>query len=117
MGAEQVAAANPFTFGYVLNTPEGSSGNKQLSALVTLGSGETAVQITAKPDPLIVTQLTTHFADVDRNLPISLLELTRVIELYNTRTGQYRLANWHRGRLRPRILSRILRRCLGISHS
>ena len=81
---------SPFTFDYVLNTPEGSAGEKQLSALVTLGSGETAVQITAKPDPLIVPQLTTHSADVDRNLRISLLELTRVIELYNTRRGTVR---------------------------
>ena len=90
MGAEQVAAASAFTFGYVLNTPEGSAGDKQLSALVTLGFGETAVQITAKPDPLIVPQLTTHSADVDRNLRISLLELTRVIELYSTRNGTTR---------------------------
>ncbi len=81
---------SPFTFDYVLNTPEGSAGEKQLSALVTLGSGETAVQITAKPDPLIVPQLTTHSADVDRNMRISLMELTRVIELYNTRTGTTR---------------------------
>ena len=67
-----------------------------MSALVSLQNGETAVQITAKPDPLIVPQLVAHSADVDRNLKISLLELTRVIELYNyrsgtTRTGQYKL--------------------------
>jgi Immunoglobulin I-set domain len=82
--------ASPFTFGYVLNTPEGSAGDKQVSALVSLQNGETAVQITAKPDPLIVPQLVAHSADVDRNLKISLLELTRVIELYNTRNGTTR---------------------------
>jgi len=48
------------------------------------------VQITAKPDPLIVPQLVAHSADVDRNMRISLLELTRVIELYNTRNGTTR---------------------------
>lgn len=65
-------------------------GGQAALGLVTLCSGETAVQITAKPDPLIVPQLTTYSADVDRNLRISLLELTRVIKLYKTRTGTTR---------------------------
>ena len=61
-----------------------------MSALVSLQNGDTAVQITAKPDPLIVPQLVAHSADVDRNMRISLMELTRVIELYNTRNGTTR---------------------------
>lgn len=49
-----------------------------------------AYQVLAKPDPLNVSQVTTHSADTDRNYRISLLELTRVIELYNTRNGTTR---------------------------
>jgi hypothetical protein len=45
------------------------------------------VQLLGKPSPLNVIQVTTHTGDVDRNFRISLLELTRVIELYNTRNG------------------------------
>jgi len=81
---------SPFTFEYVLNTPAGSSGDRQVSALVTLRQGETGTQLTAKPDPLLVVEVVAHSADVDRNLRISLLELTRVIELYNTRSGMTR---------------------------
>jgi hypothetical protein len=81
---------SPFTFEYVLNTPAGSSGDRQVSALVTLRQAGTSTQVTAKPDPLQVVELVAHSADVDRNLRISLVELTRVIELYNTRSGPTR---------------------------
>lgn len=81
---------SPFAFGYVLNVPPASAGDKQLAALVTVGSGETSLQVTAKPDPLLVAQIAAHSADADRNLRLSLPELTRVIELYNTRNGATR---------------------------
>ena len=50
----------------------------------------------AKPDPLVVRSQVAHSADTNRDFQISLMELTRVIELYNyrsgsIRTGQYRL--------------------------
>jgi hypothetical protein len=82
--------ASPFSFACVLNTPQTPLGEKQLSALVTVGPAETPLQATVKPDPLIVPQLVVHSADFDRNLRISLLELTRVIEIYNTRNGSSR---------------------------
>jgi hypothetical protein len=44
-------------------------------------------QTVGKPDPLVVPQITNHTADTDNNWRIGLLELTRVIELYNTRNG------------------------------
>jgi hypothetical protein len=52
------------------------------------------IQFLARPDPLSVSPLLVHAADLDANFRIGLLELTRVIELYNTRhssgrTGAY----------------------------
>jgi len=49
----------------------------------------------ARPDPLVVRNVSFHDADSNRDGRINLLELTRVIELYNyrsgtTRTGQYK---------------------------
>jgi len=68
-----------------------------LSALVELGTGDAKAQITAKPEPLTVPLLALHSADTDSNNQINLFELTRVIELYNTRrggdrTGRYAVA-------------------------
>jgi hypothetical protein len=42
------------------------------------------------PDPLPLPSAQRHSADTNRDLLLSLLELTRVIELYNTRNGQVR---------------------------
>lgn len=54
-------------------------------------SGATgAQQILVSPDPLILPFLDYHSADISRDFRISLLELTRVIELYNTRNGTTR---------------------------
>ena len=43
-----------------------------------------------KPDPLTVSAALYHSADTGRDLRIGLVELTRVIELYNTRIGTAR---------------------------
>lgn len=52
------------------------------------------------PDPsrataTVVTLAGYHAADSDRNGRMSLLELTRVIELYNTRVGTVRTGAYH----------------------
>jgi hypothetical protein len=78
---------SPVTFTYTLNVPASSTGDKPLSSLVVYREGGGVVQLLGKPSPLNVIQVTTHTGDVDRNFRISLLELTRVIELYNTRNG------------------------------
>ena len=75
--------------------PAGQSGLQELVALVGVSNG-TSLQFLATPDPLSVPPVMTHGADTDQNYHISLLELTRVIELYNVRngtvrTGAYRL--------------------------
>ena len=84
--------AGPRTFTYTLNVPAGQSGNQTLAGLVSLRlQGLSAdVPILAQPDPLVVSPATTHSADTDRNFRFHLNELTRVIELYNTRSGTVR---------------------------
>ena len=48
----------------------------------------------ATPSPLLVAQITTHTADTNADFRISLVELTRVIELYNTRIGTTRTGRY-----------------------
>jgi hypothetical protein len=83
--------ASPVTFTYTLNVPANAFGSQELAALAIVQLGGDPLHILAKPDPLIVTQvLLQHSADTDRDWKLSLLELTRVIALYNTRNGTVR---------------------------
>jgi alpha-tubulin suppressor-like RCC1 family protein len=87
---------SPVTFTYGLQVPGTVVGDQTLAALVIFRAAGAAAQITAKPDPLVLTQVALHSADTDRNFRIGLLELTRMIELFNTRnstnrTGAYRV--------------------------
>ena len=83
--------AGPFTFTYTLNVPADATGEQHLAALATLGSGTGSAYLLAKPDPLVILAAPSqHSADANRDARISLLELTRVIELYNTRSGTSR---------------------------
>jgi hypothetical protein len=49
-----------------------------------------AANLLVTPDPLVVSPITTHSADTNSDFKLSLFELTRVIELYNTRIGTVR---------------------------
>jgi uncharacterized delta-60 repeat protein len=80
---------SPVNFSYTLSVPHGQEGNKELVALAGVRNGD-SLQFLANPDPLVVTSLVVHSADTDRNFRIALVELTRVIELYNTRNGTNR---------------------------
>jgi hypothetical protein len=87
--------ASPVTFTYTLNVPAGTSGQRQLPANAVVRNGGTLVLPVATPSPLTISQLTTHTADTNSDFRIGLVELTRVIELYNvrfttTRTGRYK---------------------------
>jgi alpha-tubulin suppressor-like RCC1 family protein len=81
--------ASPVTFSYTLNVPAGQTAAAELVALAGV-RGTVTQQFLAQPDPLSLSRLVTHLADTDRNFRIGLLELTRVIELYNTRSGSVR---------------------------
>ena len=92
--------ASPIRFTYMVSVPSGTTADELIASLVSSQAAGTNYQTMAKPDPLVVKMLTTsgtyHSADSNRDGRIGLLELTRVIELYNyrigtTRTGAYRL--------------------------
>lgn len=85
--------ASPITFTYTVNVPATESGTKSLASLAIVRGlpGTTAAQqMLATPDPLNVAHLAYHDADTTRDFRIGLLELTRVIEFYNTRIGTLR---------------------------
>jgi hypothetical protein len=92
--------ASPVTFTYTVAVPAGEAGNRSLAALVVargLPGSTGPQQVLANPDPLPVPQMVYHDADTSRDFRIGLLELTRVIELFNTRnaalrTGAYGMA-------------------------
>jgi hypothetical protein len=83
--------ASPVTFTYTLNVPANTFGNQELAALAIMRLGGNPLQILAKPDPLIVAKAPDrHTADTNGDGKLNLLELTRVIELYNTHNGTSR---------------------------
>ena len=81
---------SPITFTVTLNVPVGETGDRNVTALSVFRVSAGAADLLVTPDPLAVSQVTTHSADADRNFRISLVELTRVIQIYNTRNGTNR---------------------------
>jgi hypothetical protein len=92
-----ITPSSPLTFSYVLNAPAGASGEVQLAALAIVRYAGPASQLMAQPDPLKLPEAPArHSADTRPDFRIDLFELTRVIELFNTRksgtrTGCYKL--------------------------
>jgi len=83
--------ASPVTVNYSVNSPSAAKDPQTLSGLVQLTQAGIAGAIALKPDPLLVPLLPrSHSADINGDFRISLLELTRVIELYSTRKGSDR---------------------------
>ena len=94
--AWQSVPATPVQFSYTLNVPPGESGTRSVAGLLIYRAGGTPVQVAASPDPLNVdVKVLQHSADTDHNWKLSLLELTRVIELYNYRAGTSRTGEYH----------------------
>lgn len=91
--------ASPVTLRCVLNVPAGTTGPVSLNAIVTgRRTDGSTFQVLAQPDPLstgAANPATWHSADSDLDGRISLGELTRVIELYNHRTGSLRDGKYH----------------------
>jgi hypothetical protein len=86
---------SPFTFSYRLQAPA-TAETTEIAALVEVRQeGESQLHL-VRPDPLeLLPADSRHTADSDRNGRISLGELLRVIEIYNTRhltqrVGRYR---------------------------
>lgn len=89
-------AEGPLAFSYVLHAPSPTAGLGEIASLVSVQRDGVALEFLAKPDPI---QLRSHHsADTNGDSRLSLSELLRVIELYNTRfgsvrTGRYRASN------------------------
>lgn len=76
---------SPAVFSYTLNVPAGTTYSFSLQPLAQAdGIGLTVAPLALAPEP------PPHSADPAGDYRISLLELTRVIELYNTRNGSAR---------------------------
>jgi sugar lactone lactonase YvrE len=84
----RVPPTSPLTFSYRLSIPAGEVLPRTIAALASFNRDGTAAQLTAKPDPLTIGLA--HSADTNGDFRIGLFELTRVIELYNTRNGGVR---------------------------
>lgn len=85
--------ASPVTFTTTLHVPAGASGPQPLIGLVNYRPGP--IEFVAQPDPLMLGVVYPHSADFDQNFRISLVELTRLIELYNTRNGTSRTGSYN----------------------
>ena len=84
-------ATSPLTFSYTLFVPSNAKGTQPLDAVVQLFQSGLAGQIAVKPVPFLVSVVAhPHTADLNGDFRITLVELTRVIELYNTRKGTVR---------------------------
>jgi hypothetical protein len=81
---------SPVTFTATLNVPVGETGDRSVTSLSVFRVSAGAANLLVTPDPLVVSPITTHSADTNSDFKLSLFELTRVIELYNTRNGSSR---------------------------
>ncbi|MEY2881945.1 MAG: hypothetical protein RLZZ15_4325, partial [Verrucomicrobiota bacterium] len=84
--------ASPVTFSYTVNVPATETGPRHLAATAIMRIGTAAAATTAAVPGLLAVDVAPamHSADTDLNSRLSLLELTRVIELFNTRNGTQR---------------------------
>lgn len=84
-------AASPLSFTYTLAVPSNAKDAQVLAAGMQVTQGGVAGQIPVNPAPLLLPLAARpHTADVNGDFRLSLVELTRVIELYNTRVGTVR---------------------------
>lgn len=86
--------ASPVTFTYTVMAPPSASGYQEFVAIVGVQNGQ-SMQFLANPDPIILSkkllpEQSVHSADYNKDYRISLMELTRVIELFNCRFGLIR---------------------------
>jgi hypothetical protein len=82
--------AGSVQFSYQLQAPANATSDVSLAALVRPALAAGSLEALVLPDPLPLPSAQRHSADTNRDLLLSLLELTRVIELYNTRNAQVR---------------------------
>ena len=86
---------SPVTFTYTLNVPAGTSGAKNIVALMLSRRTGAEVQTITLPDPLVVNQALWHSADTNQDWKFNLSELLRVVQLFNYRSGTVRTGEYH----------------------
>jgi len=85
------APSNHVTLIYTVAVPAGTAGDQSLTALVTALRDGIAHQGLSLSDPLVLKAGPRfHSSDTNRDSKIDLQELTRLVELYNTRAGTVR---------------------------
>jgi hypothetical protein len=75
-------------------SPPGETAARTLAAFAVARPGGNAVVFVANPSPLTVARVSAHSADTNQDFRIDLIELTRVIELFNTRNGTVRTGRY-----------------------
>jgi hypothetical protein len=87
---------SPHQFTYFLRVPSDQNSAAEIIGLVDLSISGLDYDLLATPDPLIVPISVSepHSADVNGDFRLSLSELLRVIELYNTRNGTVRTGSY-----------------------
>jgi hypothetical protein len=87
--------ASPISFSYTLSVPAGATGDKALQAVLLFRMASGLTHLLVLPDPLVApNRFNYHSADTNGDGRISLIELTRVLELYNTRNGTTRTGHY-----------------------
>jgi hypothetical protein len=81
---------SPIVFTYTVNVPYGSVGAQQILSQIFLYDGGPQSEFMATPNPLTLDLTFYHSADEAQSGSLNLSDLTRVIELYNTRAGSLR---------------------------
>jgi uncharacterized delta-60 repeat protein len=89
-----VPTATSVTFTYTLAVPAGETTARGLTAFAIARPGGNPVMFVANPNPLTVSAVVAHSADTNQDFRIGLIELTRVIELFNTRNGTVRTGRY-----------------------
>jgi len=88
--------ASPFTFTYVVNVPTAATGLQQIQSIYAgTSSGNTFQGVALSLPSAMASVPQFHSADFARAGAISLLDLTRVIALYNYSSGTARTGQYH----------------------
>jgi hypothetical protein len=90
-------------FRYVVQAGDSTEGGELTAVSLTLDNGtikdasgnDASLTFTAQPFSGVIVEARFHSADTDHDWHLSLRELTRVIELYNTRSGTERTGEYH----------------------
>ncbi|GAB5558881.1 MAG: hypothetical protein SynsKO_05280 [Synoicihabitans sp.] len=85
--------AESLTFTYTLRVPPTQRGPVEITSLSEVTTDVGNVQLLAQPDPIALLP-GLHSADTDGDFSLSLSELLRVIQLYNTRVGTTRTGRY-----------------------